>query len=159
VSRRLLAVIVGVAVAAGLGVGLWLALTGGGGSGGGPTRPEYLARVSRVCSTYARRLGRIGAPPDVTAYGDMIATVGRVVPLLRRQGAAMQAVSAPPALQPRLDRLFALNDRSIAELEAVRASARGRDAGAVLRGLVRFSALRNESHTLAVAIGIRCQTN
>jgi hypothetical protein len=158
VRRRRLLAVLAAAAAAGLGVGLWFALDRGGGHG---TRSEqaYLARVSGVCRGYARRLGRIGAPSDVTAYGDVIAAVDQVVPLLRRQAAAMQAVPPPGALRLRLDRLFALDGRAIAQLELVRAAARRRFAGGVASGLVRFSQLRSSSHGLAVAIGIDCGSN
>ena len=155
--RRNIAVLAA-AAAAGLSVGLWLALDRGGGPGE-PSEQAYLARVSRVCRGYGRRLGRIGAPSDVTAYGDVLAAVNQVVPLLRRQAAAMRAVPPPDALRPRLDRLFALDGRAIAQLELVRAAARRRLAGGVASGLVRFSELRSSSHALAVAIGIGCGSN
>jgi len=124
-----------------------------------PARKDYLARVSSVCRTYARRLERIPAPAAPTAYGDVIESVGRVVPLLRAQERAMRAVTPPPALEPRLRRLFALNRGSIAELEHALAAARRRDAGGVATRLVRFSSTRDRVHRLALAIGIRCSTN
>jgi hypothetical protein len=151
-------VVVGVAVAAaaaGLGVGLWLGVWSGGSPE--PTKADYLARVSQVCRGYTRQLARIGAPSDVTAYGDVVDAVTKVVPLLRRQAAAMRAVPAPHALRPGLERLFQLDASSIAQLERTLGAARRRDAGGVANGLLRFSAIRNRSHTLAVAIGIRCE--
>lgn len=138
--------------------GAWLALGDSGGTHQ-PTQSEYLGRVSSICRRYGRQLARIGAPSDIAAYGDVVSTVGRVLPLLREQSAAMQAVQPPAALQPRLDRLFVLSRRSIAHLESARAAARRRDAGGVARGLASFSALRDRSHALAVAIGIDCTTN
>ena len=142
------------ALAAGLGVGLWLGFRGGGDAE--PTQQQYLARVSAVCRSYARRLERVPTPSEPAAYGNVISSVEQVVPLLRAQEAAMRAVRAPSALGPRLDRLFTLNRRSIAELEAALAAARRRRAGGVATGLVRFSTLRDQVHGLAVAIGIEC---
>jgi hypothetical protein len=144
-------------LAAGLGAGLWLGLSGEGKPG--PSRPAYLADVSAVCRSYARRLERVPTPADPAAYGDVIASLERVVPLLRRQEAAMRQLSAPKALRPRLERLFALNRRSIAELEQGLAGARRRDAGRVATRLVRFSAVRDEVHRLALGLGIRCNPN
>jgi hypothetical protein len=156
-GRRKLALIVAAAlvVAAGLGAGLWFGLHGGG----HVDRQAYLTRVSSVCRVYARRLSRIGAPSDVTAYGDVIATVGAVVPLLRRQGSAMEAVPAPDELKSRLRRLFALNRTSVTALESMVASARRRDAGGVAKGLVRFSGIRDRTHALSLAIGIDCSAS
>jgi hypothetical protein len=142
-----------VAAAAAIALGVWLATRGGARA---PSRSAYLAHVSSVCRTYARRLSRIGAPSDVAAYGDVLATVGRVVPLLREQAARMEAVDAPPTLQADLDGLFALDRRSIAALETTLAAARRRDAGGVGNGIVRFSRLSGQVHSLATSLGIRC---
>jgi hypothetical protein len=157
VSRRSLLAAAAVLAAAGLGIGLWLGLSGGGKAE--PSPPAYLAGVSAVCRTYARRLERVPTPAGPAAYGDVIASLERVVPLLRRQEAAMRELTAPKALRPRLERLFALNRRSIAELEQALAGARRRDAGRVATRLVRFSAVRDQVHRLALALGIRCNPN
>jgi hypothetical protein len=159
VPRRFyaLAALATVVAAAAVAAGLWLAFGRSGGHS--PTRREYLARVSSVCKRYARRLERIGAPSDIVAYGDVATTVGQVLPLLRHQAAAMRAVEPPDELRLRLDRLFALSSRSIAELEATLAAANRRDAGGVGKGLIRFSVTRDETHALATAIGVRCETN
>jgi hypothetical protein len=142
-------------------VGAAAVLTSCGGTAAAPAPPrkEYLARLSSVCRTYARQLERIPTPASPTAYGDLIGSLGRVVPLLRAQERAMRAVPVPSALVPRLRRLFALNRSSIAELERALAAARRRDAGGVATGLVRFSSVRDHVHRLALAIGIRCSTN
>lgn len=142
------------AAAAGLVAGLWLAL--GGGATKGPARQQYLAHVSSVCRAYARRLERIPAPSDPAAYGNVISSVRQVLPLLRAQAAAMQAVPPPAALVPRLERLFGLDRRSVAALRPALAAARRRDAGGVATGLLRFSSARDLVHRLSVAIGIDC---
>jgi hypothetical protein len=132
---------------------------GVGGSAAEPSRKAYLTHVSSVCQTYARRLERIPAPSDPAAYGDVIASLRRVVPLLRAQERAMRAIEAPSALQLTVGRLFALDRSSIAALESALAAAQRRDAGGVANGLVRFSSLRDRVHSLAVAVGIRCGAN
>src|SRR5262249_61197416 len=104
-------------------------------------------------------VSRSGAPSDVPAYGDVVAIVGRVVPLLREQAARMEAVAPPPSLRADLDRLFALDRRSIVALETTLAAARGRDAGGVGKGIVSFSRLSGEVHSLATSLGIRCTAN
>jgi hypothetical protein len=124
-----------------------------------PARTAYLTHVSSVCRGYARRLERVPAPSDPAAYGDVIASLRRVVPLLQAQERALRAIRPPRALRPRVGRLLALDRSSIPPLRSALAAARRRDAGAVARGLLRFSALRDRVHASALALGIRCEPN
>ena len=124
-----------------------------------PAERAYTRAASAVCLRYARKLERVPAPADVSAYGDVIASLRRAIPLLRAQLAAIRAVRAPRSLQPRLRTLFALDAQAIRELESVLAAARRRDAGGVATGLTRYTAVRDRSHSLASAIGIRCNTH
>ena len=78
---------------------------GVGGSAAEPSRKAYLTHVSSVCQTYARRLERVPAPSDPTAYGDVIASLQRVLPLLRGQERAMRAIQAPSTLQLTVGRM------------------------------------------------------
>jgi hypothetical protein len=144
--------VAGFVAAGAIAAAVWLATSGGGTDG----RPAYLARVSSVCRTYAAKLARIGAPADVTAYGDVIEALGRVLPLLREQAAAMEAVKPPPGLEPRLDRMFAADASAVSALEGTLAGARRRDAGEVAKGLAAFSARRDRAHAQSAAIGIDC---
>ena len=155
-TRRRTALGAGAALAAALGTGLWLALAGGKHE---PTRQAYLARVSSVCRSYARKLERIPVPEEPAAYGNVISSVVQVLGVLRAQEAAMRAVAPPAVLAPRVERLFALDRRSVAELRPALAAARRRDAGGVATGLVRFSSARDQVHRLAVALGIDCTVN
>ena len=94
-------VLVAAFAAAALDVGLWLALAGG--SKHEPTRQEYLAEVSSVCQSYARRLERIPVPSEPAAYGNVLSSVRQVLRVLSAQEAAMRAVPPPGALAPRLE--------------------------------------------------------
>jgi hypothetical protein len=132
---------------------------GAGGSAAEPSRKAYLTHVSAVCQTYARRLERVPAPSDPAAYGDVIGSLERVLPLLRAQERAMRAIKAPVALQLTVGRLFAIDRSSFAPLESALAAARQRDAGGVAKGLARFSSVRDRVHSLSVAIGIGCSPN
>jgi len=156
-SRRSMVVGLGLLAAAGFGLGIWLGMSGSGTAE--PSRAGYLARVSAVCLGFARRLERVPAPSDPAAYGDVIASLRRVVPLLQAQEAAMRAVPAPRDLEPRLGRLFALDRRSIQPLQSALGAARRRDAGGVAKGLVRFSSLRDQVHAWALAVGIGGEPN
>jgi hypothetical protein len=151
--RALLAAIATVAVAA-VAVGAVLVSRGGGHAE--VDEGEYLTSVSAVCHRYAVRLARVPAPANVTAYGDVVESLHRVLPLLRRQDTAMRGIESPDGLQAGLDRLFGLNRRSIAELETTLAAAERRDAGGVIEGLGAFTATRDRTVALADAIGIDC---
>lgn len=143
-------------VAAAAALAVWL---GAGGSAAEPGRRAYLTHVSTVCQAYARRLERVPAPSEPAAYGDVISSLQRVVPLLRAQERAMRAIRAPSTLELTVGRLFAIDRSSIAPLESALAAARRRDAGGVANGLARFSSVRERVHSLSVAIGIRCNPN
>jgi hypothetical protein len=132
---------------------LWL---GVGGSAAEPSKKAYLTHVSAVCQGYARRLERVPAPSDPAAYGDVISSLRRVLPLLRAQERAMRAIEAPTVLRPSVGHLFAIDRSSIAALRSALAAARRRDAGGAATGLTRFSSIRGRVHGLALAIGVRC---
>jgi hypothetical protein len=138
---------------------LLLAAPAAGGAAPAPTRTAYLARVSSVCLSYARRLERVPAPSDPGAYGDVISSLRRVLPLLRGQERSMRAVSQPAALRPRLAALFALDRRGIAALGRALRAAERRDAGGVATGIARFSRDSGRVHAAAVGLGIRCDPN
>jgi hypothetical protein len=129
-------------------------------AGSAPTRREYLAHVSSVCRGYARKLARVPAPADPAAYGDVIASLRRALPLLRAQERAMRGITVPQrVLAVSVGRLLALDRRAIARLEAALAAARRRDAGGVATGLVRFTSDRDRVHRTAEDLGIRCDPN
>jgi hypothetical protein len=143
------------AVAA-VALAVWL---GAGGSAAEPSRKAYLSHVSSVCRAYARRLEHVPAPSDPAAYGNVVGSLRRALPLLRAQEQAMRAIPAPSSLQLTVARLFAIDRSSIAALDSALAAARRRDAGGVAGGLSRFSSIRDRVHGLSVAIGIRCTPN
>ena len=132
---------------------------GVGGSAAEPSRKAYLTHVSAVCRTYARRLERVPAPSDPTAYGNVVSSLERAVPLLRAQERAMRAIEAPTTLRPTVGRLFAIDRSSIAALRSALAAARRRDAGGVAKGLTRFASIRDRVHSLSLAVGIGCNVN
>jgi hypothetical protein len=158
VRRRVLALALVLAVAATAGVGGWLALRGG--DRREPTPAAYLAQVSSVCRGFARLLAQVPGPSDLAAYGEVVSSLSQALPLMRAQSAAMESVAPRPrSLAPRLERLFALSHRSLADLTSALAAARRRDLGPMGRGLVQSALLRAREHDLAGAIGIRCEVD
>jgi hypothetical protein len=130
-------------------------LAGCGGSGG-PTTAQYRARVAAVCNRYGRQLDQIPPPGDPAAFGDLIDSVGRALPILRAQARTIRALQAPHELQRRLRRLFALTDRSIAGLAETLHGARARSYGEIGAGEVQFSRARDAAKAIAAAIGVGC---
>jgi hypothetical protein len=139
-----------------LAAAVLLAAAAGAGAAPAPTKREYLATVSAACRSYSKQLARIPAPANITAYGDVVASISRALPLLRREEAAMKRVAPPPGLRRRVSQMFALHERSVAELEKTLVAANRRDAGAVALGLGRFGAARDRSQAYARELGVRC---
>jgi len=144
--RRLVAVVIAVALAA-----------AGAAPGSRPmTKRAYLAAVSAACRPYARQLARIPAPANITAYGDVVESISRAIPVLVRQEAAMRRVQPPPVLRGKVERMFELHEQSVARPRTTLAAANRRDAGAVATGFGRFTAARDRSQAFARQLGIHC---
>jgi hypothetical protein len=121
-----------------------------------PTKHEYLTAVSATCRSYSKELARIPAPANITAYGDVVESISRALPLLRREEAAMKRVAPPRELRGQVAQMFVLHERSVVELEKTLVAANRRDAGGVALGLGRFAAARDRSQAFARQLGVRC---
>lgn len=156
-TRRFYALVATVAVLVAGGVATVLTLELGGSTGRRELTPSaYLARVAAVCDRYGRQLDRIAPPSDIAAYGEVASSVGRALPVLRQQTAAIRAIRPPAELRARVERFMALTDRSLVELQATLSAAQRRDLGAMGQGLIRFSLVRDQAKVLAAGIGFRC---
>ena len=154
-KRRSLAAVVasGVLVAGAVAAALVFALPG---KATGPTRAQYLARVSAVCEKYGRKLDRIPPPIDIASPGNVLATVRPALAILREQEARIRAIEPPRELRERVARFFVLTDRSIAALDAVRRAAANTDVAGIGIGLQRFGTATNAAKAAARQIGYSC---
>lgn len=118
-----------------------------------PTRAQYFARVAAICRVYGPRLDRI-RPPDVAEPANVIAAVGRALPLVRAQEREVRQLRAPKELRTRLARWFDLQDRRIGMLETARRAARRQDFRALSIAYVDFVLAGSETARLGTAIGI-----
>ena len=132
-----------------------IALLAGCGSSRAPTKAEYLKRVSAVCDRYGRQLDQI-PPPDIAAPGDIVSSVGQVIPILQAEANTIRALQAPHEFQGQLMRFFALTDKSIAGLAETLQGARDRNFGEIGQGEVRFAQARDAAKMLAATIGFKC---
>ena len=152
-ARRLTAATLAVA-AAGVAAGLALALRGGG--AGRPTEAVYLAHSSAVCRRYAARLAGIPPPADPRSPAAVAAAVGRALPVLEEQAAAIRAIRPARALEERVRRLLGLTDRSLRRLQATLDAAKRRDPTAMGRAFGEWLAASEDAKTASVSLGLRC---
>jgi hypothetical protein len=139
-------------LAAGAAAGVVLAFRGGGGA---LTPEEYLDRASAVCVSYARRMDSI-APPDPTSAADVVASVGKALPILQAQADAVRRIRPPRELEARVHAFFVRTDRSLAALAAQLAAARRNDLPAMK---ARFGDWLDASAAAQAAsrrVGYRC---
>ncbi len=94
------------------------------------TPTQYLARASAVCRVYARKLDGI-PPPDPGSTTAVATSVGRALPVLEQQAAAVRKIRPPRALAKEVKEFFARTDRSLAELHGVLDAAKRGDAKAM----------------------------
>jgi len=127
VSRRATALVaLSAAVLAG-GVAAAVVLVVGSGHKNSLTPAQYLARASTVCRVYARKLDEI-PPPDPGSTTAVTQSVGRALPVLEQQAAAVRKIRPPRALEKKVQTFFDRTDRSLADLRGVLDAAKRGDA-------------------------------
>lgn len=154
-SRRALLLTAGLVVVAGsLAAGIVLAF------GGGPTTSlspsAYLARASAVCERYARQLDRIPPPGDLGSPAAVSAAVGRALPVLRKQAAAVRAIKPPRELERSVRRYFELSDRSLAVLGVALDAARRNDRVTMGPKLGAWFEASSAAQAASRKLGFRC---
>jgi hypothetical protein len=154
VSRRLaLLLVLGLAVVGGGAAVVVVAVAGTDKTS--MTSAQYLARASAVCRVYARKLDRV-PPPDPSSTTAVAASVGRALPVLEQQAAAVRKIPPPKALAQKVQTFFVRTDRSLAELRGVLDAAKRGDAktmGPRLGDWIEASdAAREASHR----VGYKC---
>jgi hypothetical protein len=120
------------------------------------TKAEYIARVEAVCRDYNRRLARIPAPIAVGDPQAVKVSIDRALPLVEERAARAKGIAPPPELAGRVQQLFSLSDRAIAELRSARAAAHAGSVKRSARALGRFLAASDQARSAALAIGLNC---
>ena len=143
-----------VVVAAGLAVGISFAFRSGKSPELTPT--AYLAQANAACLRYAKRLGRIPPPNDLTSFADVAASAGKALPVLEAQAAAVRKIVPPRALAARVRVLDALVARSNGFLRAALEAARRRDRPAMGLAFGAWLEASTDAHDAAVKLGFRC---
>jgi hypothetical protein len=121
-----------------------------------PPRSVYLARARAICHEYGPKLDRIPPIQDPTLLGSVIEATNEALPVLTEQAAKIRALTPPAALRARIARFFALTDRSLETLQAVRDAARNLDSNNVGTELIRFGRETAAAKRLGSTIGYRC---
>jgi hypothetical protein len=142
----------GLAIAAGVAVGVVLVFRGGGAT---LTPEQYLARADAVCARYARRLDGI-PPPDPTSAADVVASVGRALPILQAQADAVRRIRPPHELESRVRAFFARTDGSLAALGAELEAAKRKDLAAMKARFGDWLAASTDAQAASRQVGYRC---
>jgi hypothetical protein len=87
-----------------------------GSSQAAPTKEAYFARVAAICRIYGPKLDKVPPPTDIAIPGVVASSVGKALPILEVQAAAVHALRPPTALRAKIERWVVLDDRSIAKL-------------------------------------------
>jgi hypothetical protein len=141
-------------VATGAAAGIVFAFEGGDHSR--LTHTAYLRRANAICEAYAKRLDRIPPPLDPASPGAVYESIGLALPLLREQSAKVRALAPPRVLQAKVERFFALTDRSLGHLERTRRHAGRRELFPMVQALSAFGKSRDAAKRVRHSIGFKC---
>ena len=141
-------------VAAGAAAGIAFALKGGDHSR--LTRTAYLRRANAICEAYGKRLDRIPPPLDPASPGAVYESIGLALPLLHEQSAKVRALAPPRSLTAKVDRFFALTDRSLVHLERTRRHAGRRELFPMVQSLSAFEKSRDAAKRIMGSVGVKC---
>jgi len=154
VTRRISALVaLGVAVVAGAAGAIVVLVAGNGTTS--LTSAQYLARASAVCRVYARKLDNI-QPPDPGSTTAVVASVGRALPVLEQQAAAVRKIRPPKALEPRVQEYFSRSDRSLGFLRELLEAARRGDTKTMGPKLVAWIDASDAAREASHRVGYRC---
>jgi hypothetical protein len=121
-----------------------------------PAVTTYLARANKVCRSYANRLAKIAPPADPRSFADVERAVGKALPLLEAQAAAVRKVVPPRSLAARVKALDALVTRSNRYLRRALAAAKRRQRSQMGLAYGAWLAASADAHKAAVKLGFRC---
>jgi hypothetical protein len=81
-----------------------------------PTKAQYFARVAAICRIYGPKLDKVPPPTDIAIPGVVASSVGKALPIIEAQAAAVHALRPPAELRAKIARWIVLDDRTIAKL-------------------------------------------
>src|SRR5262249_7270546 len=110
---------------------------------------------SAVCRVYARKLDNI-QPPDPGSTTAVVASVGRALPVLEQQAAAVRKIRPPKALEPRVQEYFSRSDRSLSFLRQLLEAARRGDTKTMGPKLVAWIDASDAAREASHRVGYRC---
>ncbi len=152
--RRTLLVGAALAVAVATAAAVLVASVGGAEP---PTRAEYLASVEAICGEYGARLDKIPPPGDLSSPGSVVESLQAAIPVLAEQEQKVRALEAPSSLRPKLERFFALTDRSLDKLREALDAALEPSLYPMAVALTAFGEVRDRAKKIGSDIGFVCQ--
>ena len=121
-----------------------------------PTVTAYLARANKVCRSYAKQLAKIAPPADPRSFADVEQAVGKALPLLVAQAAAVRKVVPPRSLAAKVKALDALVTRSNGYLMQALGAAKRHQRSRMGLAYGAWLAASADAHEAAVKLGFRC---
>ena len=121
-----------------------------------PTVTAYLAGANKVCRRYAKQLAKIAPPADPRSFADIEQAVGKALPLLEAQAAAVRKVVPPRSLAAKVKALDTLVTRSNGYLRQALAAAKRHQRSRMGLAYGAWLAASADAHEAAVKLGFRC---
>jgi hypothetical protein len=121
-----------------------------------PTRAAYIQRVNAICEAYGKRFDRIPPPLDPASPGAVYESIGLALPLLREQLAKVRALAPPRGLRAKMDRFFALTEKSLDDLGRARGHAGRRELFPMVQALSAFGKSRDAAKRVMRTAGFKC---
>ena len=121
-----------------------------------PTVTAYLARANKVCRSYAKQLAKIAPPADPRSFADVEQAVGKALPLLVAQAAAVRKVVPPRSLAAKVKALDVLVALSNGYLRQALAAAKRHERSRMGLSYGAWLAASTDAHESAVKLGFRC---
>jgi hypothetical protein len=118
-----------------------------------PTKAQYFARVAAICRVYGPKLDKVPPPTDIAIPGVVASSLGKALPILEAQAAAVDALRPPKQLQVEIERWIALDDRAIAQLRESLRLAREPNLSQMAFAYIKFLKASMAAKHLGQAIG------
>jgi hypothetical protein len=121
-----------------------------------PRRAAYLQNVNAICEAYGKRFDRIPPPLDPASPGAVYESIGLALPLLREQLAKVRALAPPRGLRAKMNRFFALTEKSLDDLGRARGHAGRRELFPMVQALSAFGKSRDAAKRVMRTAGFKC---
>jgi hypothetical protein len=118
-----------------------------------PTKAQYFARVATICRIYGPKLDKVPPPTDIAIPGVVASSLGKALPILEAQAAAVHALRPPTELRAEIKRWVVLDNRAIAKLRESLRLAREPNLSQMAFAYIQFLTASRAAKHLGQTIG------